>query len=85
MVTYEPETLEPNNPPIIAVIKPARGGNPDAIAIPRHNGRAIKETLNPETISSLKCAFNPEKPVSGIDPFVIVSFWLVESSNSQSA
>jgi hypothetical protein len=38
----------------MAVINPARGGKPEAIAIPKQRGKAIKETLNPEIKSFLK-------------------------------
>ncbi len=66
IVTNVPEILEPMSPPTMAVIKPASGGTPEAMAIPKQSGNAIKETLNPEDRSSLKWAFNPAKPVFGI-------------------
>ena len=66
IVTNVPEILEPMSPPTMAVIKPASGGTPEAIAIPKQSGNAISETLNPEERSSLKWAFNPAKPVFGI-------------------
>ena len=41
------------------------GGTPEAIAIPRHKGRAIRETEKPEMTSFRKCRFNPASPVEG--------------------
>jgi hypothetical protein len=40
------------NPPTIAVKTPAIGGYPHASEMPRHSGRAIRKTRNPERISS---------------------------------
>src|SRR5688572_7846239 len=37
--------------PTIAVKTPAMAGYPDASAIPRHNGSAMRNTKNPETTS----------------------------------
>jgi hypothetical protein len=38
-------------PPITPVIIPAKGGAPEATAIPKHNGRATKKTTSPERVS----------------------------------
>jgi hypothetical protein len=45
---------ETSSPPIIAVNNPAIGGNPDATAIPRLRGKAIRETLNPAFKSAIQ-------------------------------
>jgi hypothetical protein len=37
--------------PTIAVMTPAMAGYPDASAMPRHNGSAIRKTRKPETKS----------------------------------
>ena len=41
-----------SNPPTIAVNTPAIGGNPLARAIPRHSGRAIRNTKKPDRRSA---------------------------------
>jgi len=46
----EPMTI----PPIIPEIKPAKSGAPEANAIPRQSGNAIRKTTNPEARSDLK-------------------------------
>jgi hypothetical protein len=54
---------------------PLIGGNPDAIAIPKHSGRAIKNTKNPANKSLRQFSIRPGRPVLGIAscriPFVI--------------
>lgn len=47
------------NPPTIAVKTPAIGGYPHASEMPRHSGRAIRKTRNPERISSRAYSKNP--------------------------
>ena len=42
-------------PPIIPEINPEKSGAPEASAIPRHNGNAIKKTTNPDDMSERKC------------------------------
>jgi hypothetical protein len=49
----------------MAVTTPAKGGTPDALAIPKQRGNAINDTIKPAIISSLKWAFNPAIPVLG--------------------
>ena len=41
-------------PPIIPEIIPLKKGAPDANAMPRHNGRATKNTTMPDGISDLR-------------------------------
>lgn len=65
MVTYEPLMRETNIPPMIAVIMPADGGNPEAIEMPRHKGKAIRKTKKPESKSLRQFSFNPANPVFG--------------------
>ena len=48
-----------NRPPIIAVNMPATAGYPEASEIPKHNGKAIKKTKNPERISCLAWVLKP--------------------------
>jgi hypothetical protein len=42
------------SPPTMAVKIPATGGTPDAPAIPRHSGRAIRKTRKPAMMSDLE-------------------------------
>ena len=49
----------------MALIIPAIGGKPEAIAIPRLKGRAIKKTIKPEIRSSRQFVFSPAMPVAG--------------------
>ena len=65
-MTNEPFTRETSTPPTIALKIPAIGGKPDAIAIPKLNGRAIKKTRKPEIRSFCQYFFKPAIPVSGI-------------------
>jgi hypothetical protein len=44
---------------------PEEGGKPEAIAMPKHKGKAIKKTKKPESKSPRQCAFKPAKPVAG--------------------
>jgi hypothetical protein len=55
-----------NNPPMMAVKMPATGGNPLAMDIPRHSGRAMRKTRNPERISDFQLARKPFIPPVGI-------------------
>ncbi len=41
-------------PPIMPEIKPENKGAPDANAMPKHKGNAIKKTTKPEDRSALK-------------------------------
>ena len=50
IVTCEPPKTETIRPPATAAIIPASGGASDAMARPKPNGNAIKETTNPENI-----------------------------------
>ncbi|MNQ45408.1 hypothetical protein D3C85_591900 [compost metagenome] len=43
-------------PPITPAIIPENKGAPEAIAIPKHNGRATKKTTKPEAKSDLRLA-----------------------------
>jgi hypothetical protein len=52
-------------PPTMAVINPPKAGKPLAIAIPKHNGRAISDTNNPEVISLRKFSLRPLGPSAG--------------------
>jgi hypothetical protein len=52
--------------PTIAVKTPAMAGNPEAREIPKHKGRAIKNTSNPDTKSYRKYLVNPAKLPEGI-------------------
>jgi hypothetical protein len=47
------------------VIIPADGGKPEAIDIPRHNGKAIRKTRNPDRTSLRQFSFKPARPVFG--------------------
>ncbi len=55
-----------SKPPIIAVIIPADGGNPEAMDTPKHNGKAIRKTRNPDCKSLRQFSFKPARPVWGI-------------------
>jgi hypothetical protein len=44
---------------------PADGGNPEAMAIPKHNGKAIRNTKKPACMSLRQFSFKPSKPVLG--------------------
>jgi hypothetical protein len=50
---------------MMAVIMPADGGNPEAIDIPRHNGKAIRKTKKPDSKSLRQFCFNPARPILG--------------------
>jgi hypothetical protein len=65
MVTKEPLILDTTKPPIMAVIMPPIGGKPDAIAIPRHNGKAIRNTKKPDSKSLRQFSTKPGRPVLG--------------------
>ena len=65
MVINEPLIRDTNTPPIIAVIIPADGGNPEAIEMPKHNGKAIKNTKKPDSKSLRQFSFKPAKPALG--------------------
>ena len=41
-------------PPMIPEMMPAKGGAPEATAIPRHSGNATKKTTSPESASVFK-------------------------------
>jgi hypothetical protein len=62
---YEPLILETTKPPMMAVMIPDIGGKPDAMAMPRHKGKAIKKTRNPDSKSLRQCSTNPWIPVLG--------------------
>jgi hypothetical protein len=51
IVRPEPPSQDTIKPPTIAVVNPATGGNPLALAMPRHRGKAIKKTRKPDLIS----------------------------------
>jgi hypothetical protein len=51
---------------------PADGGNPDAIETPRHKGKAIRNTRNPDCKSLRQLSFKPAKPVWGIAGRVVL-------------
>jgi hypothetical protein len=64
------ESLEPimgltRSPPTMAVMMPAKGGNPLAMEMPRHSGSAIKKTRKPEVRSWVACALRPLRPSFG--------------------
>jgi hypothetical protein len=44
---------------------PAEGGNPEAIDMPRHKGKAIRKTKNPDSKSVRQFSINPGMPVLG--------------------
>lgn len=52
----ELEILPTTKPPIIPEIIPENNGAPEAIAIPRHKGSAIKNTTKPEEKSNFRWA-----------------------------
>jgi hypothetical protein len=56
-------------PPTIAVKTPAIGGYPQASEIPRHSGRAIRKTRNPERISSRAYSKKPARLPRGTESF----------------
>ena len=49
----------------MAVISPAVGGKPDAMEMPKHSGRAIKNTKKPDNKSLRQFSFKPAMPVLG--------------------
>ena len=53
---WELEILPTRMPPIIPEMIPENNGAPEAIAIPRHKGSAIKNTTNPEEKSNRNVA-----------------------------
>jgi hypothetical protein len=55
----DPDKREANNPPIIAVIIPEMGGKPDAVAMAKQSGKAIKETPNPANKSDFQTELKP--------------------------
>ncbi len=58
--------------PMIAVKMPASGGYPLASEIPKQRGKAIKNTRNPERISSLKYRRKPLAVPCGTSSIVII-------------
>jgi hypothetical protein len=60
---------------------PADGGNPDAIETPRHKGKAIRNTRNPDCKSLRQFSFKPARPVFGkVDRESLFIQFLVDSS-----
>ena len=53
IVNLEPANQDTINPPIMAVINPIIAGNSLALAIPKLNGNANKNTRNPDMASVL--------------------------------
>jgi hypothetical protein len=49
----------------MAVISPPMGGKPDALAMPKHKGKAIRETKKPEIMSLRPYFFRAAKPSTG--------------------
>jgi hypothetical protein len=50
---------------MMALIIPAMGGKPEAIAIPKQSGSAIKKTKNPDNKSLRQFSISPATPVLG--------------------
>jgi hypothetical protein len=48
------------------VIIPADGGKLEATDMPRHSGKAIRKTRNPDCKSVRQFSFKPARPVWGI-------------------
>ncbi len=59
MVTKEPPNREPSMPPRKPVITPAMGGAPEAIAMPRLKGKAMRNRIKPEITSVLAFCLSP--------------------------
>ena len=51
----EPLTTATTSPPTIPAITPAKGGAPEAKAIPRQSGKATRKTTSPAGMSSFIC------------------------------
>ena len=51
--------------------------SPEAIAMPKHNGKAISEIINPDNRSSFQCFFKPANPSAGIDNNLFILFYLI--------
>jgi hypothetical protein len=54
MVKCDPLIKDNTIPPIMPAINPEIGGTPDAKDIPKHKGKAIKETMLPDSKSLLQ-------------------------------
>ena len=65
IVTKEPLIRDTTKPPIMAEIIPAIGGKPEAIAIPRQSGNAIKKIRKPDNKSFRQFSIRPAMPVFG--------------------
>ena len=53
-------------PPTMAVMIPAIAGYPEARAMPKQSGKAIRKTKNPEIKSSFAAALNPSRLPLGV-------------------
>ncbi len=65
MVTWLPLMRETSRPPMIAVMRPAMGGTPEASEMPRQSGRAMRKTMKPERRSLRQFSLRPASPVRG--------------------
>ena len=66
MVREDPAKKATTKPPIIAVSTPMIGGKPEAPAMPKLNGNAIRETKKPDMASCCQLSFNPARPSLGV-------------------
>lgn len=44
---------------------PAMGGKPEAMAMPKHRGKAMRNTRKPDVRSDFQFSARPDKPVLG--------------------
>jgi hypothetical protein len=66
-------------PPITAEMMPLIGGKPEAMAMPRHSGKAMRKTRKPEARSARQFSINPGRPVlgmAGVDAVAVMAAWL---------
>ena len=66
IVIYEPLSSETTTPPMMAEMIPAMGGMPEARAIPRLSGSAIRKTTKPATASVFQFWTRPGSPSFGV-------------------
>ena len=60
-LTWESEILPTTMPPTMPAIIPENNGAPDAIAIPKHKGSAIRNTTKPDELSDLMSLINEDE------------------------
>jgi hypothetical protein len=65
IVNFEPAKKLTTIPPMMADSNPINGGKSEALAMPKLNGNANRNTIKPDIESDVKLSFNPCSPSWG--------------------